>query len=138
MKDNNGSAENGVKTDSKTKHGITVGLIDSIITIAAVLAKRGDLYDQDSPAVREAMKDLKSDDNVSWLLTRKTAKRWQDDREAISIAVKGLNAVHPQPANNDYAVKCIEERIKELVKTKPRYSNARINELLNIIELLKK
>lgn len=30
----------------------------------------------------------------------------------------------------------VEERIKELVKTKPRYSNARMNELLEILKLI--
>lgn len=76
--------------ESNSKHGITVGLIDSIITIAAVLYKRGDLHDQNNKEVREAMKNLYEDDNVSWLLTRKTANQWKKDREAISLAIKSL------------------------------------------------
>lgn len=75
---------------AESKHGITVGLIDSLITIAAVLVKRGDLHDQDSKDVREAMKNLYEDDNLSWLITRKTAKEWAKDRESISIALKSV------------------------------------------------
>lgn len=76
------------KSDSKTKDGITVGLIDSIITIAAVLAKRGDLHDQNSAAVREAMNDLKSDENVSWLLTAKTVEMRLLDQKMVDLVVK--------------------------------------------------
>lgn len=32
--------------------------------------------------------------------------------------------------------KRVEDRIKELVKTKPQYSNARMNELLDILKLI--
>jgi hypothetical protein len=86
------------KTDSKSKDGITVGLIDSIITIAAVLSKRGDLHDQDSASVREAMKDLKSDNNVSWLLTGQSAEEWSESRRMVSIAVDGLKRMkEPNP-----------------------------------------
>ena len=51
-------------TDCRTEVGVTVGLIDSLIAIARVLAKR-DL----SPAeAREALADLRSDEDMARVL----------------------------------------------------------------------
>lgn len=51
-------------TDCRSETGITVGLVDSIITAARVLRHRA-LTDD---AVREALKDLASDEDVRFLL----------------------------------------------------------------------
>lgn len=50
--------------DCRSEVGITVGLVDSLISIARVLARR-DLTDHD---VLEAIKDLRSDEDVAYLL----------------------------------------------------------------------
>lgn len=49
-----------VTTDCRSEEGITVGLIDALISIARVLAKR-DL--RKHKAVREALKDLDNDED---------------------------------------------------------------------------
>lgn len=51
-------------TDSRTENGITIGLIDSILTCASVLRSRN----LDNPEVGEALKDLVSSKELSWLL----------------------------------------------------------------------
>jgi hypothetical protein len=56
-------------TDCRSEEGITVGLIDSLIVTARVLAKR-DLL---SPAIIEALRDLASDEDVERIMTE--AKR---------------------------------------------------------------
>jgi len=53
-----------VKTDCRSFDGITVGLIDSIITAARVLVDRPQCAD----SVQEALKDLRSDTDVRYLL----------------------------------------------------------------------
>lgn len=52
-------------TDCRSEEGITVGLIDAIISIARVLAKR-DL--SQSIAVIEALVDLRCDDDLKIVL----------------------------------------------------------------------
>lgn len=51
-------------TDCRTDEGITVGLVDTIITAARVLRQR----DLTGPAVMEALNDLRADEDVAWLL----------------------------------------------------------------------
>lgn len=51
-------------TDCHTPEGITVGLIDSLISIARVLAVR----DLNPPAVVEALRDLRDDSDIRILL----------------------------------------------------------------------
>ncbi|MBX4189829.1 hypothetical protein KW791_00825 [Candidatus Parcubacteria bacterium] len=53
-------------TDCRDEDGITVGLVDSIISIARILVKR----DLASPAVSEALKDLQNDEDVSKVVGR--------------------------------------------------------------------
>lgn len=48
-----------VHTDCRTEAGVTVGLIDALITICRVLAKR----DLTEAAVREALIDLDQDED---------------------------------------------------------------------------
>ena len=50
--------------DCRSEEGITVGLLDAMISIARVLAKR-DLSD---PATVEALKDLRADEDIARLL----------------------------------------------------------------------
>lgn len=50
-----------VYTNCRTELGITVGLIDSLITIARVLSRR----DLSPVEVREALTDLRSDEDIS-------------------------------------------------------------------------
>lgn len=61
--------------DCRSEEGITIGLIDGIISIARVLAKR-DIHD---PEVKEALMDLCLDEDLSkilndgfWFLEQKT------------------------------------------------------------------
>lgn len=51
-------------TDCRTDVGVTVGLIDTIITAARVLRDR----DLDHDAVREALADLRADEDVAAVL----------------------------------------------------------------------
>lgn len=53
-------------TDCRSDEGVTVGLIDSIISIMRVLVHR----DMDAECVREALKDLREDEDVKTVLGR--------------------------------------------------------------------
>ncbi len=55
------------KTDCREEIGITVGLIDSIITQCRILKTR----DLKSKAVQEALKDLYSDEDLKFILKQK-------------------------------------------------------------------
>lgn len=50
--------------DCRSEEGITVGLVDALITTARVLATR----DLSLPAVREALADLRDDESVAAVL----------------------------------------------------------------------
>jgi hypothetical protein len=52
--------------DCRSSEGVTVGLIDGIITAARVLRDR----DLSHPAVREALADLREDEDVAHLVSR--------------------------------------------------------------------
>lgn len=56
-------------TDCRTEAGITVGLVDAIITAARVLVAR----DLSPSAVREALADLRQDEDVAALLAAEAA-----------------------------------------------------------------
>jgi len=51
--------------DCRSEVGITVGLIDAIISCARVIARR----DLTAPAVVKALKDIRSDEDVRMILT---------------------------------------------------------------------
>jgi hypothetical protein len=51
-------------TDCRSETGVTVGLIDNIITICRVLKSR----DMSPSEVQEALLDLGSDEDVAWLM----------------------------------------------------------------------
>jgi hypothetical protein len=51
-------------TDCRTEEGVTVGLIDSLITICRILRRR----DLSSPAIQEALKDLAQDEDLRFCL----------------------------------------------------------------------
>ena len=53
--------------DCRTELGITIGLIDSIITIGRILRKRNLTNYQ----IKEALKDLQSDEDINYLLNLK-------------------------------------------------------------------
>lgn len=53
----------------RSYHGVTIGLVDAIISISRILAKR-DFKDQD---VVEALKDLASDEDLKFII--KAAKK---------------------------------------------------------------
>ena len=55
---------NETKTDCQSEEGITVGLIDALISIARVLAMR----DMNKKEVKEALKDLKDDKDIKKIL----------------------------------------------------------------------
>lgn len=55
-------------TDCRTETGITVGLVDALISIARVLSKRN----MDAEQVQEALIDLRQDEDIIHLTT--TAK----------------------------------------------------------------
>ncbi|WP_278494908.1 hypothetical protein [Chryseobacterium arthrosphaerae] len=52
--------------DCRSEEGITIGLIDSLISIARVLAKR-DL--NETVQIKEALKDLRSDEDISHIIS---------------------------------------------------------------------
>ena len=58
------SAPEHLSTDCRSEAGITVGLIDALITLARLLAPR-DLW---LPEVREALRDLASDEDLRAIL----------------------------------------------------------------------
>ena len=51
--------------DCRSEEGITIGLIDSLISIARVLSKR-DLKASDQ--IKEALKDLRSDEDIAFII----------------------------------------------------------------------
>lgn len=51
-------------TDCKSEDGITVGLIDALISVARILKHR----DKKSVEVVEALKDLRADEDIAFLL----------------------------------------------------------------------
>lgn len=53
-----------ITTDCRSETGVTVGLVDSLITIARVLRTR----DLSAPAVVEALKDLAADEDLAQVL----------------------------------------------------------------------
>jgi hypothetical protein len=53
-----------MNTDCRTEEGITIGLIDSIIIISRILAKRK----LNTPQIQEALKDLGSDEDLESIL----------------------------------------------------------------------
>lgn len=53
-----------IAIDCKSPEGITIGLIDSLMTIAHVVIER----DWNTPAIQEALKDLSSDADIRALM----------------------------------------------------------------------
>lgn len=53
--------------DCRSESGITIGLIDGMIAIARVLAKR----DLSQPGIAEALQDLQADEDIAFLLSHK-------------------------------------------------------------------
>jgi ATP-dependent protease Clp ATPase subunit len=57
-----------IYTDCRSDEGVTVGLVDAIITIARVLRHR----DLSGEAVRQALLDIANDEDVRFLLATGT------------------------------------------------------------------
>lgn len=72
------------RTDCKSEEGITVGLIDSVISICRILATR----DLSSPAVWEAIKDATCDEDVRKIVLPATVSMGHGQRLACSGCVK--------------------------------------------------
>ena len=53
-----------IHSDCRSPEGITIGLIDGIIAMARVLRHR----DGSSEEVQEALKDLRGDEDMAWLM----------------------------------------------------------------------
>jgi hypothetical protein len=51
--------------DCRSDEGVTIGLIDAMISIARIAARR----ELTSAAVYEAIKDLRSDEDIAYLLS---------------------------------------------------------------------
>lgn len=58
-------------TDCRSEEGITVGLVDALITILRVLVKR----DLSPPAVQEALKDLADDEDARTIFEQERAEQ---------------------------------------------------------------
>jgi hypothetical protein len=56
---------NETSTDCRDEIGITVGLVDAIITLLRVLAQR----DLSPPEVQEALADLRQDEDLQTVIT---------------------------------------------------------------------
>lgn len=72
-----------VKTDCRSDDGITVGLIDTIINSARLLKGR----DMMPPAVQEAMRDLRHDEDVERLVVHADI----DIRDYMRAEIERLN-----------------------------------------------
>lgn len=55
---------NHTSTDCRSEEGVTVGLIDAIMTMSRLLSRRNLSH----PAVQEALKDLNADEDLQMLL----------------------------------------------------------------------
>jgi hypothetical protein len=63
--------------DCRSPEGVTIGLIDAILSVARIAAKR----DLKNPAVQEALKDLAEDEDVHAVLNAALFARsaaWMD------------------------------------------------------------
>ncbi len=67
------SLAGNTETNCRSEEGITVGLIDSMLSIAQLLKDR----DMTSEAIQEALIDLQDDAAVSWLLSDERIKIYE-------------------------------------------------------------
>ena len=63
-----------IHTDCRSEEGITVGLIDAVISVCRILRDR----DFSSPAVSEALEDLRSDEDFLSLAGNNVRKIYID------------------------------------------------------------
>lgn len=71
-------------TDCRSEAGVTVGLVDAVITCCRLLAVRDLALD---PAVQEAVADLRADEDVHAVACAEQAGRKGDDDEATGVGV---------------------------------------------------
>lgn len=65
--------------DCRSENGVTIGLIDSIISVARILRHR----DFNAPQINEALLDLRSDEDIQFLLGYKSNSEQPERREDI-------------------------------------------------------
>ena len=68
-------------SDCRTEEGITVGIIDSIITLSRLLKNR----DKTSHAIQSALQDLSVDEDVIGLFTYCYGKNRKEKTEYINL-----------------------------------------------------
>lgn len=81
-------------TDCRSQVGITIGLIDAIISISRILVDR----DWDQPEIQEALADLRQDDNLHQIMDIGdlcSAKSYIAEQQAI---IKTLTAIIETPS----------------------------------------
>lgn len=55
-----------IYSDCRSEEGITIGLVDALISISRILSKR----DLNSPQIKEALKDLVGDEDLKFILSK--------------------------------------------------------------------
>lgn len=86
-------------TDCRSESGITVGLIDTIITAARVLRDR----DMSSEEVTEALKDLASDEDVARIIQQAQLKPVIEIWTFEDVS-KDIQDLSPHGGDEDYVV----------------------------------
>lgn len=64
---------NVCSTDCRSEDGITVGMIDAMISIARVLRTRN----LNNDSVLEALKDIRSDEDIAWILKNQMDENYE-------------------------------------------------------------
>lgn len=111
------------ETDCRSKEGVTVSLIDAIISIARVLVEH-DL--ESSVAVREALLDLASDEDLRSLslMAEHQSFKLDSDSSTLSVSTKGNKRVRE-----------LRPVVKKMIDSFPKqeYTNiVLLDELINL------
>ena len=93
---------NVFETDCRSEDGITVGLIDSIITLARVLSTR----DKNTETVYESLKDLRQDEDVAELLACSGLEIYQ--------CVKHRNDLADKIISQQTEINALKARLRDL------------------------
>jgi hypothetical protein len=105
-----------IHLDCRSQEGITVGLIDSLISICRVLARR-DM--KCHPSVIEALKDMACDEDVRTILDAASAASL-GGREIMAATTDpsdpGIKQIRPDGQQEKYLVLSEEERAKGFIR----------------------
>jgi hypothetical protein len=88
-----------IETDCRSDDGVTVGLVDSIIAICRVLARR----DLGPPPVREALRDLATDEDLRAVLDAASIPcavvpvTWTSDDQVRAVLKAAIPPCVPNP-----------------------------------------